>query len=506
MTTVLELVQQADNFNSIEVARDLVIEGSWQELKFFRKAVQLSDYEKDYIDGQLSEQEQSTTPENLVYFHLYDPSDKVLAKIVEKVNKANAKLKVSDIGYYQLRGYYSYYEKVRVPGTDNEVEIKNYVIYLVLPYKFGEWELFGELEAISHNTENAGSVIRCYGRHKVSELPQEFFQYITSPRTSNLCVACSENRYRTSRLVLCRGNGTLEEKDEFSSWKEWSATNFPVVGSSCLNNYIPEVHLSLLKLNESLKTNRDKLTRFSYKHFKEGSFLLPVYELVSQICAIFRVDGRWIGYDNGYDATTRKAYSNLVAMSEIKNPVFAVTDEDRDTADAVISYWKERVLTTKASSEKELNTRRVMESPRVRYNMYQFVGHACAVFFATSGGLDRRTRVQEPPKEITTSNATQVSPGKLCQDGEVFNNVEFKVATVGRVYRNTFGVRSAAITLTTKRHKDMTFTVFLDLDIYELPNVDDEVQVSGKNSNTWSSFNKAYINVVKIKKGGFAIW
>jgi hypothetical protein len=294
------------------------------------------------------------------------------------------------------------------------------VVEIAVPHDIGKYKLIATVVPNGHNSGN-GSVISYHSEQLPvfhdfrDQLLPAWIKYVLSPEKQNWCTDCNEKRYRDYQYLLVQMDWGNFDQDWFEERMDccggdvnyvckWTQNDIakliPLLGTTCLEKYIPPSAFAMIKLLEHLRTFRKERklgTRASYKDYSVKHLMFNVRDYIASIRAVAVKQSRYIAtYRKWEYSTSLSALNNLMYIdSGLHADVAALTQEHYEFADKVIAYIKEVELSGEKTSDKYLSLFQILKHEDFVGHLYTNVAVAYEEYVAYSDKIER-SRVSLP--------------------------------------------------------------------------------------------------------------
>ena len=337
-----QIVEQCDNGSIMDTLRTVAYDGgrAYDVLEIIRDTAPMQQYEKDYCNNVIESLKNTKANNSFVYVFLQpddmDPDKvrkNVLKWLCKSVNDANKDNKFESS--FVLTGLLMYNQKV------GNAFLPIRVVQVQMPTDLGRYRLVGEMTPNGHNN-GLGSVIEYFTDEVFPKDIQKLFDYYASPKMQCVCSDCGVQRYRTD-MYLVEDTQLVLTDDPIERSMDLR-DKYQVLGSTCLQKYIPDSLLRMLELIQKMRERKAELQRKpiiqKYSEINTKLLTLSIRDIVAR--SIARTNERGYFYnepERGKQVgTTGNAFHDLLLRTDNRM--------DYDDADKCIAHIQSLDTTT----------------------------------------------------------------------------------------------------------------------------------------------------------------
>lgn len=538
MYTTQDLMDGCKNFDWQDVIRDLAYNNAIDMIRHIRQFAPIDGMTKFRCDHYINNAPTDKVVDGVLYLlfsedemvkysktspKIGEDESRVLSvfdKLLRNVNKSNAAIEGNLNGKFIVAPVCSF---LQVFNDTKGLKQRVFLVEIRVPHDIDRFKFIGTVIANGHNSGN-GSVISYNGDLPKfgdfrDELLPEWISYIIGASRQNWCSDCNERRFRDCTYLLVDNDWKDKDDDWFQEQLELCANTklmcewrteelaqvMPVLGSKCLEKFIPPGAFSIIKTLEYLRQTRKERKNVvqSYRDYNTKHLMYSVHEYLASLHAVTAKHGRYMPSRVKWTSSTPlSALNNLMYLRnpEISQPT-EIMQEHLDYATKVIAYVKELERTGDKTSDRFLSMFQVFKHEDFSGLLYVNVAAAYEEYVAYSSRIERSSVRLD----------TQHSPGNNKAGGNVIRNngafygnvgekidVDVVVLSRSNPFSSRFGGDSCVmVRLRTQCGCVLSYCSKLD----EAPNVDDQLRVQGtiKAHDYFNMTRQTVLNRVKIE-------
>lgn len=315
-----DIIDQCDGGTILDTLRGIAYDGGRcsDVLQIIRETAPMQSVEVDYLNN-VHDMLKNVKPNNSFIYIFLQPDDmdpekvrkNVLHWLCKSVNDANNDCKFTPP--FILTGLLTYHQRV------GNAFIPIRLIQVQMPTDLGRYRLVGEVTPNGHNNQ-LGSVIEYFTDEVFPRDIQRLFDQYASPKMQCLCTDCGVRRYRTDLYLV--DDTQLVLSDDVVERAMSLRDKYQVLGSSCLQKYIPDSLLRMLELIQKMRERKAELqkrpTIQKYSDINTRILTLPVRDILARSFA--RITERGYFYnepDRGKQVgTSGNAFHDLLLRTD----------------------------------------------------------------------------------------------------------------------------------------------------------------------------------------------